>query len=55
VVCSGVTNAAGVATCTPPPADVLLVDLSGGFTATYGGNASYIGSNGSAGLISIIL
>jgi hypothetical protein len=55
VVCSGVTNTLGVATCTPSPLGTLEVDLTGGFTATYAGNASYIGSNGSAGLITIIL
>jgi hypothetical protein len=55
VVCSGVTNALGVATCTPTLAGSLEVDLTGGFTATYAGNGSYTGSNGSAGLISITL
>jgi hypothetical protein len=55
VVCSGVTNAQGFAKCTPTVAGTLQVDLTGGFTATYAGNASYLGSNGSAGLITIIL
>ncbi|HEY1829093.1 MAG TPA: Ig-like domain-containing protein [Acidimicrobiales bacterium] len=55
VVCTGVTNSQGAATCSPSLAGTLQVDLSGGFTATYAGNASYGGSHGSAGLITIIL
>jgi hypothetical protein len=55
VVCTGVTNSSGTATCSPSVAGTLSVDLSGGFTAIYAGNASYGGSNGSAGLITIIL
>jgi hypothetical protein len=55
VVCSGVTNAQGVATCTPTLAGSLQVDLSGGFTATFAATPAYKGSNGSAGLIQITL
>ncbi|HEX3794494.1 MAG TPA: Ig-like domain repeat protein [Acidimicrobiales bacterium] len=55
VVCSGVTNAQGLAQCAPTVAGSLQVDLTGGFTATYAATPSFGGSNGSAGLISIIL
>jgi hypothetical protein len=54
-VCTGVTNSAGLAQCAPTTAGSLEVDLTGGFTATYAATPSYGGSNGSAGLISIIL
>jgi hypothetical protein len=55
VVCTGVTNAQGLAQCAPSIANSLLVDLSGGFTATFVATPAYGGSNGSAGLISIVL
>jgi hypothetical protein len=52
-VCTGVTNAQGLAQCSPTVSGSLEVDLTGGFTATFATNASYLGSNGSAGLITI--
>jgi hypothetical protein len=55
VVCTGVTNSAGLAQCTPTTAGSLEVDLTGGFTATFVATPAYAGSGGSAGLISIIL
>ncbi len=55
VVCSGVTNAQGYATCTPALTGSLEVILTGGFTATYAGNASYLGSEASAGLVTVVL
>jgi hypothetical protein len=55
VVCSGVTNTNGVASCAPTAGGTLEVELTGGFTATYAGNASYLTSRGSAGLATVIL
>jgi hypothetical protein len=55
LLCTGVTDAQGVATCTPNPVGTLEVDLTGGFTAVFVGSPSYNGSNGSAGLITIVL
>jgi hypothetical protein len=55
VVCSGVTNANGVASCSPSTTGTLEIELTGGFTATFAGNSSYLGSNGSAGLVTVVL
>ena len=39
--CSGVTNSAGVATCTSPLLKIVLLLLSGNTTASYGGSPNY--------------
>jgi hypothetical protein len=52
-VCTAVTNAAGVASCSASAGGAVEVRLTGGFTATYAGNASYLGSHGSAGLVTV--
>ncbi len=43
-ICTGVTNAAGYVTCGGTPGS-LKVLLGGGYTATYAGNATYVGSS----------
>lgn len=50
-VCTGVTNAQGVVTCTMTVANTLLVILNLGVSASFAGNALYEGSSGSAGLL----
>ena len=51
VVCTGVTNGNGVASCTPPIDAVLRMILAGGVTATFAGSPTHLGSTGRAGLI----
>jgi hypothetical protein len=43
-LCTGVTNASGVASCTATGLDDLDLVLSGNYTAAYAGNVSYNGS-----------
>ncbi len=55
VLCTGVTNANGVASCSSGLTGLTTTILSGGILAVYGGNASYQGSSGTAGLIQVQL
>ena len=50
-VCTATTNATGLATCTPPLTQWLLVALGGGFDATYAGTANYAASSNHGALI----
>jgi hypothetical protein len=55
VVCTATTNAKGVATCAATGVNELAVVTGGGVKVTFAGNASYLASAGSAGLIDVIL
>jgi hypothetical protein len=50
-ICSGKTDATGHVTCSPTVLQALLVPLNGKLSASYAGNATWLPSSGSAGLI----
>ncbi len=50
VLCTAVTGANGSATCTATGLTGLTLDLDNGYTVTYAGNGSYLGSSASAGV-----
>jgi hypothetical protein len=50
-VCSGTTDANGRATCTMSLVNTTIAILSGKVTGTYAGNALWLGSSGSSGLV----
>ena len=50
-ICSGKTDTTGHVTCSPTVLQALLVPLNGKLSASYGGNATWLPSSGSAGLI----
>jgi hypothetical protein len=52
-VCTGVTGADGKVSCTMTLANTLLAVLNLGVTASYGGNAIWLPSSGSAGLLAL--
>ncbi len=47
-LCTAVTAANGVASCTATGLGALSLELNGTYTATFAGNASFLGSSGSA-------
>jgi hypothetical protein len=51
-VCTGTTGPTGDVICTMSLANTLIATLSGTITASYAGNATWLGSSGSNGLIS---
>jgi hypothetical protein len=55
VLCSGMTDIHGVASCSSGLVGLTQTLLSGGILVVYGGNASYQGSSGTAGLLKISL
>ncbi|MDT4921083.1 MAG: hypothetical protein QOI15_1985 [Pseudonocardiales bacterium] len=52
-VCTGVTNASGVVNCTMTVANTVKVIAKLGVTATFAGNALWLPSSGTAGLIAV--
>jgi hypothetical protein len=52
-VCTGVTGADGKVSCTMTLANTLVTILNLGVTASYGGNALWQPSSGSAGLLAL--
>ena len=50
-ICSAKTDATGHVTCSPTVLQALLVPLNGKLSASYGGNATWLPSSGTAGLI----
>jgi hypothetical protein len=50
-ICSGKTDATGHVTCSPTVLQALLVPLNGKLSASYAGNATWLPSSGTAGLI----
>jgi hypothetical protein len=50
-LCTAMTNASGLATCSYSALNLVAAVLSFGVTATYAGNGSYLPSSGSAGLL----
>jgi hypothetical protein len=52
-VCTGVTGSDGKVSCTMTLTNTLLTILNLGVTASYGGNALWLPSSGSAGLLAL--